>query len=974
MKQKKTIFKRKFWEGLSVTLASLVVVTTGGYNIAMSQSAAINHALGISGSEIDRSDAEEYQYFKSSYSDYATLEQDYQAVAEQVEGEGLVLLKNDNGALPLTSGEKVSCLLTGSVKFNYASSGSSATKVDDGYSDLKKALTNVGLSVNSTLWDFYTSNLEKYGRTKSGSTYMINEIPYENYTDTVKNSISEYGTAIVNIARDSGEGSYDVTEYSKKCDGLDGSYLSLSQAEIDVLKALTEMKQSGKVKKIVVLLNASAGIQLDFLDSEGIDVDACLWIGNVGKFGINAVAKSLVGKDGFVPSGKLTDTYLKNNFSSPAMAQQSFNRNKAFASLYENGDHLNDTQAYYGVYSEGIYVGYRYYETRYTDYVLGRGNAGEYEYSADVAYSFGYGKSYTDFEYSNFQVQPSHDGKKYDISVTVTNVGDRYSGKETVEIYLQKPYVENGVEKAAVELVAFDKTDILAPGEDQTVRLSVSEEQFKSYDMNNAKTYIVDAGTYYLTVANGAHEAANNILAKRGYTVDNTNGKMDAEGDETLVYATADKEYDAVTYSKSTHTGKDITNQLEFADLNKYEGSDTDVTYVSRSDWQGTWPKDQIVVAVTDKMNEDLKSNKPIAEDPNAEMPTYGEENGLTLAALRGKEYDDEAWDKLLNQMSFADQAYLLTNAQMTTVAVSSVGKPDTKENDGPTGVIGSLKNLSLPSQGIWAASFNKELIQKVGNMLAEDARAAGYTGIYANGINMHRTSFGGRSHEYFSEDPYLSGISAVYEIRGIQEKGVIANVKHLAFNDQESQRNGICMWLNEQEAREIMLLPFEYALSSQEGYGNAHAVMTGFNRIGTDWAGANTNLLMNIMRDEWGFDGYCITDMASSNGAVYMTYQDGILLGTDCFLGSGSKEALNAFKNSPTYCQRMREAAHRILYSVCNYSAAMNGLTPDTSVGEAEWWWRTAILAVDYTFASAASVCVLMWAISCVKTRKKKN
>ncbi len=976
------VFKRRLWEGLSVALASLLVITTGGYHIAMSQSAAINHALGIAGSDIVRSDDEKYQYFKSSYSasEYDKLQKDYLDLCEQIESEGLVLLKNDNAALPLADGEKVSTFLTGSVSFNYATSGSSSADTA-GYTDFKTALTNAGLEVNQDLWDFYKDKTDEgYGRDKQGTLYVINEVPYDEYDDDVISTFGEYGTAIVNIARDSGEGA-DLTAYSKVTDGLDGSCLSLTQNETDVLTNLTSLKKAGTIKKIIVLLNSSATIQLDFLDKENIDVDACLWVGNVGKSGINAVAKALVGD--YVPSGKLSDTYLKNNFSSPAMAQQSFNTNKNFMSAYENGGSLtDDSQKYYGVYSESIYVGYRYYETRYTDYVNGADNVGDYDYSGDVAYSFGYGLSYAQFEYSDFNVTEAADGKSYDVTVTVTNTKPQFDGKEAVLVYLQKPYTDydrqNGVEKAAVELVGYAKTDMLGNGSgkvSQPVTVNVKKEQFKSYDANEAQTYIVDAGKYYLTVANGAHGAANNILAKQGKTPDNTDGRMDAAGNASLADMVWDNpELDKTTYAVSSHTGNAITNQLGFADLNKYEGSNTKVTYVSRNDWTGTFPKAKITVSVTDKMFADLQGKKPIAEDENATKPAYGKDSGLTLAKLRGKDYDDEDWEKLLDQMTFEEQSYLLTNGMYTTVVVESVSKPDTKDYDGPTGVVGSKSELSFPSEGIWASSYNNELIKKVGEMLAEDARSLGYTGLYANAINIHRTPFGGRSHEYFSEDPYLTAVAGVYEIQGMQSKGVIANVKHLAFNDQEDHRAGGSVWLNEQEAREIMLLPFEYALSSAEGFGNAHAVMSAMNRAGTDWVGANTNLLVNIMRGEWDFDGYCITDMAASNTAYIMNYQDGISKGTDVFLGSGSESALDSFKKNNTYCRRMREASHRILYAVCNFSAAMNGITPETKVGASNWWWKTTIIAVDCVLGVLTLGAAAMYALCLVKDYYKKK
>ncbi|MGI6393108.1 MAG: glycoside hydrolase family 3 N-terminal domain-containing protein [Candidatus Izemoplasmatales bacterium] len=977
----KIFTKKRLWGVLSIVLASFAVVITGGLQIANSQSAAINHALGISGSEINYSTDEEYQYFKSAYSadEYAELQADYLDVCEQIEGEGLVLLKNENNALPLAENEKVGLFFTGSVFFNYATSGSSSANTE-GYTDFKTVLEGEGLSVNSSLWDFYEDMIEEgYGRYKQGTLYVINEVPYDEFEDELISTFSTYSTAIVNIARSSGEGA-DLTTSSLYTGGLDGSYLSLSQEEFDTLEALTEMKKVGTINKIIVILNSSATIQLDFLDNDSIDVDSCLWVGNVGKSGIFAVAKALTGK--IVPSGKLSDTYLKNNFSSPAMMQQSYNNYKKFMSAYENAGSLtDDSQKYYGVYSEGIYVGYRYYETRYTDYVNGVENTGEYNYSEDVAYPFGYGLSYADFSYSDFSVQESEDGKSFNVSVTVKNNSATYDGKEAVCIYLQKPYTDydkaNGVEKAAVELVGYSKTGVIAHGGQETVTINVKKEQFKSYDANGAKTYIVDAGQYYLTVANGAHEAANNILALQGKTVENTQNRMDKNGNALLAKMVWNNPtLDTETYSVSSHTGNAIVNQLDFADLNKYEGSNTQVTYVSRGNWVGTLPKEKIIISLTERMISDLQSKKAIPESVGASMPSYGRNNGLTLASLRGKAYDHPDWEKLLDQMTFEEQSYLLTNGMYSTVVVESVAKPNTKEFDGPTGVVGSKGNLSMPSEGIWASSYNNDLIKRVGEMLAEDARALGYSGLYANAINIHRMPFGGRSHEYFSEDPYLSAIAGVNEVQGIQSKGVIANVKHLAFNDQEDHRAGGSVWLNEQEAREIILLPFEYELSSAEGMGNAHAVMTAMNRIGTDWIGANENVLINIMRGEWGFDGYCITDMAASDTAYIMNYQDGISRGTDLFLGNGSNKALAEFQNNASYCQRMREASHRILYAICNFSAAMNGIYIDTEVSSTSWWWQTAIICVDSILIVLTIGATAMYVLSetAERFRRKEN
>ncbi len=981
------IFKRGLWEGLAVGCAALLVVIAGGYEIAMSQSAAINSALKIDTSTIERSDDPEYQYFDSDYKDkdYSELEAYYRSLAEEVEGEGIVLLKNE-GALPLEKGAKVSTVLSGSANFSYISGGSSATSGGK-YQTLKDAMEDAGLQVNQMMWDYYTTAPT---RKKLGTKYLINENGFDKMPQNAKDSLAEYSTAVVTISRTSGEGD-DITTTGS--DGHDKTYLSLSSGELSVLAGLTAMKAEGKVDKIIVILNTSATIQLDFLDglttADGtvydIDVDACMWVGNVGAAGIGAVAKVLSGD--IVPSGKLSDTYSKNNFSSPAAMQLSYNQGKSFAQIYGENSGLNGTQTYYGVYTEGIYVGYRYYETRYYDYVTGRENTGDYDYSADVAYPFGYGLSYADFEYSDFTVEENDDS--FTVSLKVTNTsnasGEGYTGKEAVLIYLQKPYteydIEHGVEKAAAELVGYAKTQALEPGASETVSVTVQKEQFKSYDANNAKTYILDEGDYYFAAGNGAHEAVNNMLAFQGYSAENTEGRMDAAGDASLAAKVTVSDFNGEEYAvstdaagtalaKSSHTGNTITNVLDDADLNKYLGEGT-VTYVSRSNWTGTMPKAAVVLNADEKIRDGLTSNKPIEEDPEAEMPEYGKDNDLTLAMLRGKDYNDPMWDELLDQMSFGDQAYLISNGQMTTVVVPSVGKPDTTEADGPTGYSGSQSGLSFPSEGIWASTYNNELIRKVGDALAEECLHHGITGLYANGVNIHRMPFGGRSHEYFSEDPYLSGMAAAVEIQGLQAKGVIAHVKHFAFNDEEAQRNGINVWLNEQGAREIYLTPFEYALSSKEGMGNAHAVMSGFNRVGTTWVGAYGELTA-IMSSEWGFDGYCITDMASSNGASYMTYQDGVPNGTDVYMGSGSESAMDDFKNNATFCVAMREACHRILYAIGNYSATMNGIGPDTNIGSSAWWWRTALIAAESVAAVLTAGFAVMWVISIVKEKRE--
>ncbi|MCD8307024.1 MAG: glycosyl hydrolase, partial [Clostridia bacterium] len=473
-----------------------------------------------------------------------------------------------------------------------------------------------------------------------------------------------------------------------------------------------------------------------------------------------------------------------------------------------------------------------------------------------------------------------------------------------------------------------------------------------------AKTYILDKGDYYLTAATDAHDAVNNIIAAKGYTPSNTSSRMDAEGNEGLVYkALTQNDTDTKTYSKSSETENPITNQLDFADVNKYEGSgDNSVTYVSRNNWTGTWPDSTITLSIaTETMQADLQSvtdaSQVTYDNTGYSKPTYGASNGMTLVMLRSTEetpvsYDDSLWDQLLDQTTFAEQALLITDGMHLTNGVTSVAKPQTGDNNGPTSVSGSVTGYCMPSEGIWAATFNDELIERIGNLMGDDSIMAGVQGLYAPGVNIHRAPFCGRAHEYFSEDPYLTGMAAVAEIKGIQDRGVIAYVKHVAFNECETYRDGVGVWLNEQEAREIYLLPFEYSM--RPSMGNAHAAMTSFNRAGCTWTSGSSNLLINICRDEFGFDGFYITDMASGPGANYMTYYNGIMAGTCMYDGNGTDSALDGFKNDYQFCQMMREATHRILYVVCNFSAAMNGYSSNTKLIPVTPWWQSLLLALE--------------------------
>ncbi len=973
---------KKFSVKLARTLffvsAFLLALFIGVYNLAMSNAAAITAALHLQTSVTIKGDSsgEDTEYFKSDYSDTESLKAYMEETCRKLEEEGMVLLRNEplsdgSYALPLEKGSKVSLFGYGAYKFNYNSSGSSNTTGSSAFPTLSQALDDY--EVNEELIGFYAQlDPRMYGRTQENFVYKIREPAWDMYKSSVTNTFAAYGdAAIYVISRDSGEGR-DIT--TSGSDGLDGSYLSLSEQELSVLRGITGLKNSGTFKRVIVLLNSAVPVQLDFMFDDTISIDAALWVGNVGSTGIYAIGDVLSGD--VVPSGRLSDTYVKDNFSSPAMASWGLNPDKKFTQTYQNSaQEFGETQNVYAVYVEGIYVGYRYYETRYADAVTGRANTGDYVYADDVAFPFGHGLSYTEFLYSGFELTENEDS--FTATVNVMNIG-AYAGKEVVQIYLQKPYtqydIEHKIEKSAIELVGFAKTKVLESGEDQTVTVEIPKERLKSYDAYGAQTYIVDDGDYWFAAGKDAHNALNNILTAQGYAVE------DIYADVSLCAKYHVDSFDDKTYSVSSETGGQISNRFDFSDINRYEGrGDNRAVYVSRNDWEGTWPKAAVSLSMTDQMVTDIRSNKPLVEDGTA-MPSYGASNGLTVAMLRSTEedpvaYDDPRWDDLLDQMTYEEQAELVTWGQHITRPVASVGKPGTTDENGPNSVSKSTTGVAFPSEGIWASTFDLELVERAGDALAEDALAAKVTGLYAPGVNMHRTPFGGRAHEYFSEDPYLSGRASVAEVVGMQKKGVVAYVKHYAVNNEETNRNGVAVWLNEQELREIMLLPFE--MSFRPSMGNAHATMTSFNRIGCIWTSASSALMEGMMRDEWGFDGYSITDMADANAKVFMTFVDGIANGTNLYDGPADPTGLADFKGSAMFANKLRESAHRILYVTANFSASMNGISTADRVVIVKTWVEILALTlviIGAVLTAASGTMLTVKYVSYYRTKKEKE
>ena len=945
-------------------------ITSVGSDIALANAGAITAFLGQSTQEIVN-DGESEAIIKnfSDYSSIADLKEAANAITSQVTEEGAVLLKNDNNALPLSQGAKVNLYSSSSVNYIYSGGGSSFAKKSD-FINLKTGLENASFKVNEDLWNWYSNNDTYFGDHVSNTSsdkasYAIKDAKWDDITTNAKSNeaeaaifvLSRYGTEATDLKYSGGS----LSDYSN------GNYLELSPTEIDVLKNLKALKDAGKVSKIIVLLNSVNQVECDYINDPAYGIDAVLWVGIGGTAGTLGVGKILSGE--VSPSGKLTDTYWLSHHYNPVYANFGSFDNEGLVLSSANGGKSNR----YVVYQEGIYNGYRYTETRYEDVVLGAANVGDYDYSKVVAYPFGYGLSYTEFEYSDMTVTENKADDTYTVTVTVKNTGN-VKGKESVQIYLQQPYIKGGIEKASVELVGYAKTAVLEPGASEKVTVTVDGRWFASYDAYNAKTYVLDAGDYYLTAAKNAHDAINNILSHKqnvdSITIDSS--KMVGEGNFSLVYKTT-KEEDKTTYSVSKVTGNAITNQFDNADLNLYGAANTanSVDYISRNNWQGTVKlgmtenhivlNNQVIVTVTPEMVEDGKKGSEKIEKDDVAYPTYGADNGLTLASLitivdgvpQLVAFDDPRWDALLDQLTWEDTVMLLSNGLRKTFGIDSVGKPTTIDGNGALGPVGGTNYaysdnentatnrfaflygdpdmdsspVQYPCAALVAATMNDNLAYELGKMIGEDCLWAGYSGIYGLGANIHRGTYNGRAFEYYSEDPILSGYITANQVAGVRSEGVYVYMKHAILNEQEKNREGVNTWANEQTIRQIYARPFQIAIEE----GGAENLMTGFNRIGVQWTSQH-GFINSVFRDEFGMMGFAVSDYWQ-NG--YMDLVGGILGGSALPDGdtanSAESSALNKYKEGyGTLAWAMREEAHRILYVVVN-SVAMNGYSAST-------------------------------------------
>ncbi len=912
---------------IDVVIGILVVALIVGNCLASTFSGIISIYLNQETwavEEMADAESEDSVYFESGYATAKELREAQEAFARDLQAEAAVLLQNNNDTLPLKEGAQITLLGSGSAMDQFMVSGIGSGAID---TNSLKTLTEVfeaaGYGVNKTMVDFYAvGNGSSYRRVSTQG--IINECPVSEFGEAETASFADYGdAAIVIIGRESGEGA-EVPMTTQ--DDPSRSLLQLSSEELELIDYATE-----RFDKTVVLINTTMPMALNELVGKDI---AVMYIGGGGMSGFEAIPDILNGTR--YPSGHLADTYVADAFRAPSSANYAvFN----FVPPANSDSTFTDTT--YTLYQEGIYVGYRYYETRYEDVVMGTGNAGDYDYASEVVYPFGYGLSYTSFAWSDFSAVENEDS--FDLRVTVTNSGS-LAGKDVVQIYMQSPYTDydkaNGVEKASVVLAGFAKTGELAPGESETISVNVPKTYLRSYDANGAKTYIVDDGTYYFAASRDAHAAVNDILAAKGYTM--ADG-MTADGDAAMVYSYEQETFDSETYSYGVD-GEKITNQFDNVDLGYYMD---DVVYLSRSDWQGTWPnygETHETLVATEQMLADY-AVKHLA-DENAVMPTTGAQNGLTLASMIGLEKDHELWEQLLDEMTAEEMMNLVENGGYYTILVPSINKPKTFDKDGPAGItstlIGGVGCFGFPIEMLVACSWNTEMAEEMGRLVGEDGLLARVSGWYAPGLNTHRNAFNGRNYEYYSEDPVLGSKIGTAVTVGCQSKGTYVYIKHFALDDQGT--GGAYTFANEQSIREIYLRQFEETVT----IGKAHAAMTNNACVGMVWCGRNPNLITNVLKNEWGFDGFVISDQATANRTERLDIYDGLAAGTDLWLNSAAGTwVYEGYATDATFMNYLRNACKDILYTVAN-SNAMNGIRANSQVVTVMPTWQKLLIGVD--------------------------
>lgn len=799
-------------------------------------------------------------------------------ITTRIEEEGIVLLENKDNTLPLNveKNAKVNVFGQLSTAIVYGGAGSGASDETDNVT-LQEGLKQAGFDVNEDLTKFYEDHkTKKKGQNVfnlKGGDYNINEPATSEYSDKLISDAKKFSdTAIVVFSRNGGEGGDLPMDMASYTGGDAGKhYLELQSCEQEMLSMVEK-----NFEHIIVLVNSSNAMELGFLEDK--NVDAALWIGGPGSTGCVAVGEVLCGAVN--PSGRLVDTYAYDLTTAPAYY------NAGNFTYTSNGE---DTSEHYVEYAEGIYVGYRYYETRYVDNETGK--CDEDAYSKVVQYPFGYGLSYTTFE----QKVTHHEVKdgKINVEIEVKNTG-KVAGKDVAQVYVTAPYANGGVEKSFVELEGFAKTGMLEPGKTEKVTVSFDVEDMAAYDYINQGCYVLEKGTYEIKLMNNAHD----VLDSFTYDVEDT-----------------------IVYDENHARSTDQT-----AALNTFDFAAGDVTYVSRSDWEGTLPtarveKKEATAEILDQLNLDHISKLYVNPSNEGDKITTGADNGLTLSDMAGVPYDDEKWDKLLDELSVDEMAKLMGYGGFSTVEIASIDKVATIDIDGPAGLnalTSDISGVQFPSEAVIGSTYNVELVDEMGQTYAQEANAHGVVGLYAPGVNIHRTPFSGRNFEYYSEDPVLNGKLGAAMTRGCNSMGVYCYPKHFALNDQETNRSGVCVWSNEQAMREIYLKAFEIVVKE----GNNHGLMSSYNRIGTVWSGGCEALLTDVLRGEWGFEGAVATDYAN---AKLLNADQALMAGGDLMLSTTGATLSDKVTGSTEGQQKLRQASKNVLYMVVNSRAYTN-------------------------------------------------
>lgn len=837
-------------------------------------------------------------------------------VAEEIMEDGIVLLKNES-LLPLNETKKLNIFGWESINPAYGGAGSGG--INDLYDivSLNQGLENAGFSINQELVDFYNNyGADNPEMSIQKQSWTLPEPPVDTYSDELIKSAKEYSdVAVVVLSRKAGEGHNDIpmdvrkAAYDNNSDEYDDfpegeHYLQLSQTERDMVDMVCS-----NFDNVIVVYNGANQFELGFAD-EYPQIKSVVWCPGTGNVGFNALGKVFSGEVN--PSGKTPDTFIYDMTTAPWWNNAEKTEYTNLADLAVEGMNAGTAQVYapaFTNYVEGIYVGYKYYETAAQE--------GAIDYDKTVQYPFGYGLSYTEFEQKMGELEEK-DGQ-ISVDVEVTNTGD-VAGKDVVEVYYKPPYTNGGIEKSSANLIEFEKTNLLQPGESQTVTVTFSIEDMASYDENNAKAYILEKGDYVISINSDSHT----VLNQKTYT--------------------ADKD---VVYKGENKRASDDT-----AATNVFEDAKGDVTYLSRTDHFANY-EEATAAPASAELGEPyaseyhLNSNfdKTTYLNDKDKMPTTGADNGLTLADMRDADYDDPRWEKLLDQLTVDEMSNMIAMAGYQTAAMDSVGKVGTLDFDGSAAINNNFTgvgSIGFPIEVVVASTWNKELAQAWGECMGKISQEMGAEGWYAPGMNTHRTAFGARNYEYFSEDGVLAGNMGAKAVEGARKYGVYSYIKHFAL--YEGNAKMVSVWSNEQTIREIYLKPFEISVKQ----GGANAVMVSWSFLGDKWTGESSNLMNTVLRDEWGFRGMALTDFFRNNGHGFMNADAALANGVDAMLSTFNGEENNvANPEHPTAVLQMRNACKNVMYTVVS-SWAYDGEHEETGMEN----WKKAGIGINIVIA----------------------